>query len=225
MSKAKKSLDSCAWWTATLFVLTILVSSCHRDCDTGNLPTITITDKTKQYFSNFSEESFWELENYSDTLDRDTLVLTNKTSGTNFLYAEKCPDGNYEFIKYKLISKISKDTLSANITTNKNIDTYSLQGKFHNLQFFCQFILTKSTGQIWVNTTFGDTLQSYNTYSIKNKQFNDVVKMTFTQLSPSYPNQAPTYFYSRNIGLIEFIVYDKVASSKKIYWLKNYLIK
>lgn len=210
----------------TLIIIFCLIyfTSCNR-CDNSAATKLYITDKTKQYFANYSEGSYWVFENYADSNDIDTLVLINKSFGTTPRYAEKCIEYNDEYINYNLVSKISKDTLSANVSTNNNIDGFNLGGKYHSLQISCGFTTTKSTGDLWVNTTFGDVLQTYNSYSVLSKQYNDVFAMTFVQLSQSYHDRAPTYYYCRNIGLIEFIIYDEISSSKRTYCLKNYLIR
>jgi hypothetical protein len=208
-----------------IFICILLYLYACRNCENTTPPTVLVTQNTKQFFGNFSEGSYWVFENHSDSTDIDTLKFIKKSSGTIPQYAEKCIDQYNEFIHYKMVSTISKDTLSASLNCNTNMDHFSLQGKYHNLQIGCSFTLVRNTSEIQVNTDFGDSLTIYNSYTIKNKTFNDVFKMKFTQLSRPHPEHAPVYLYSRNIGLIEFSVYDKGKASMKRYGLKDYLIK
>jgi hypothetical protein len=205
----------------SIISLLLFISSCR--CDKEHIYTLTQT--SREYFSDFLQGSYWVYENFNDTTDIDTLTLMNRSAGLEFDYTERHCDGDYhEYVNYQLKSSKTNDTFDIKIWTNLNIDGYSIQGKYHNLNLFCLLNLDKSNETFYVNDYFHDILEFYSNYTIKNKTYSDVVRMTFTQFNPPFPDKAPTYYYGRDQGLIEFVIFDHSANAQKRFWLKNSVI-
>ena len=205
-----------------LIILLILIASCRR-CDKEHV--YTFVQVSKDYFSDFKDGSYWVFENYDDPTDIDTLTLVNKKTGLNFHYTEDPCDGDYyEYADYQLLSKRTNDTLEVSMTSNGNIDQYWLQGPYHHIGLFCPLTITKNGEAFSVNTYAHDTLVHYPTYTVKDKTYNDVVSMTFTQFNISVPERVPTYLYGRHVGLIDFTVFHIAANARKRFLLKEYAI-
>ncbi|MDB5282848.1 MAG: hypothetical protein JWO06_1923 [Bacteroidota bacterium] len=205
----------------SIVIFLFLIASCR--C--GNKPTYLLTLSSQKYFSEFLDGSYWVFENVANANDVDTLTLVNRSDVTNFGYTEKPCDGSYtQQVNYMLISKKTNDTLTVTVHTNANIDLYNMNGKYDSLNLSCELELNKKDETFSVNTYFHDTLNIYKTYSINNQSYEDVVRMTFVQFRPAFPQLAPTYLYAKNVGLIGFTVFEEYTNANKTYQLKSYSI-
>ena len=175
--------------------------------------TYKLMDKTKHYFTNGTNGSMYVYENISDSTDIDTLKIICKTD--EFEKTEYC-ENKYESIKYSLISN-KGDTLKADVHSNGAVDFYTLEGVFHKLIISCPY--TISSGGFLV---YPDTIETLPTYSVRNINYSDVIKITFT-LEYDYENGM--YYHAGNIGLIEFMASDRNGQNAKTYYLKSFITK
>lgn len=198
----------------------LLLSLCFtlfQACDPCKPDTFTVTEKTKQFFLPTANGSQYIYENVADSTDLDTLTVVGSRNGLDFQFVESRCDGDYfEYFKYALISN-RHDTLNIGLGTNPNVDNYSLRGKFHNLNLSCYYWLKKTSEQF--ENYSKDDFETLSTYSIKNKTYTEVIKITFNQFKP-YNGEAPVYYHSKNIGLVQFKAPDQNGQNLKTYYLK-----
>ncbi len=201
-----------------LIVILFTIQSCNR-CDMEH--TYNMTDKANSYFGNFSNGEKWIFKKSSDSTFIDTLTLINKSQELEFSYTETECDGDYfEIITYHLISSSLVDTLTVSLKSGPNIDTYSLRGIYDGTEIACYHDIDKRSGEFGYNSYFGDKLNMLETYTLNGSIYNDVVDITFNQFSPSFPEKAPRYLHSKNVGLIEFEVYNELQNKRINYSLK-----
>ena len=200
-----------------LMIILFTIQSCNR-CDKEH--TYKLTDKTNSYFGNFSNGDKWILKKSSDSTFRDTLTLTNKSQRLEFSYTETECDGDYfEIVTYKLISAGFVDTLNVSLKSGPNIDIYNLRGIYDGIEIACYLDIDKSSGEFKYNSYFGDELNIIETYDLNGMIYYDVVDITFNQFTPSFPEKAPRYLHSRNVGLIEFELYNEHLNKRVNYSL------
>ena len=202
-------------------ILLCLIASCRcRQAETYGF-----SPDAKAYFTEFGAGSYWVYQNEEDQSDVDTLTLLNKTAGVNYEGIENHCDGDFEeYAHYQLLSAKTGDTLYVRNTTNANIDIHLLTGRFHLLPLSCSLNFMKSSGTFSVNEYAHDVLNVYPTLTVLGNTYTDVVSMTFTQVTPVFPEQAPRYHYAKHVGLLEFSVYDEAAGGRKSFALKEYAI-
>jgi len=201
-----------------LFIIIFFtIHSCNR-CDKEH--TYSLTEKTNSYFGNFSNGEKWIFKKSSDSTFIDTLTLTNKSQKLEFSYTETECDGDFfEFITYQLISTRLVDTLTVSLKSGPNIDSYSLRGIYVGSEIACYHDISKSSGEFKYNSYFGDELNVIETYDLNGVIYNDVIDITFNQFSPSFPEKAPRYFHSQEVGLIEFEIYNEILNKRDNYSL------
>ena len=189
-------------------------------CRCGKKHTYFFTTTTRAWFADFGENSYWVFQNEEDPADVDTLMLVNKKTGMEYNFTEQECDGNdFEFAHYGLLSTRTKDTISVTNRARVTLDIHTLAGLYHTFRLFSSIDPLKDDKSFGVNTYAHDSLGIYPTYLLGGKTYSDVMSMTFRQLSPSFPQQAPTYVYAKNIGLIAFSIYDKNTESRKSFML------
>ncbi len=200
-----------------LILILFSIQSCYR-CDKEH--TYNLTDKTKSYFGNFSNGEEWIFKKSSDSTYIDTLTLSNMSQELEFNYTENECDGDYfDIITYQLISSNLVDTLIASLRSGPNIDIYSLRGIYNGVEIACYHDIDKTSGEFEYNSYFGDKLNIIEAYNLNGLIYNDVVDITFNQFSPSFPEKAPRYYHSKNVGLIEFEIYNELLNKRVNYSL------
>jgi hypothetical protein len=184
-----------------------------------------LTDNTKSYFGNFSNGEKWIFNKSIDSVFIDTCILVNKTQYLEFNYTENECDGDYfEIITYQLFSSKLNDTVFIKLKSGPNIDIYSLRGTYDGNEIVCNHDLDKETGEFHYNSYLGDELNIIKEYELNNVVYFDVVDIIINQFSPSFPEKAPRYFHSRDIGLIEFEVYNEFLDKRVNYSLIKRII-
>tara|TARA_B100000683_G_scaffold258510_1_gene281316 strand:- start:1130 stop:1765 length:636 start_codon:yes stop_codon:yes gene_type:complete len=200
-----------------LIIILFTMQSCFR-CDKEH--TYNLTDKTKSYFGIFLIGEKWIFKKSSDSTYIDTLTLSNKSQELEFSYTETECDGDYfEIITYQLISSDLVDTLTASLRSGPNIDIYSLRGIYDGVEIACYHDINKISEEFEYNSYLGDQLNIIETYNLNGLTYNGVIDITFNQFSRLFPEKAPRYFHSRNVGLIEFEIYNELLNKRVNYSL------
>ncbi|MFV0390668.1 MAG: hypothetical protein ACK5KP_02095 [Paludibacteraceae bacterium] len=197
-------------------VIIAVMNSCGFPCKQPE--TYLISELAKSYFSFPLEGSYWVFQNSSDAMDIDTLFLIQRETDYYFQYTEQPCDGDYnEYVNYKLLGKNKKDTIRVSVTTHNNLDFYGMHGSYHNLSLSFFFEVDKHQQTFLAVPDY--TLEIFDSYSVSNTVFTNVVKRASTN-----SNHKQTFCYAKDVGMIEFSIQEENGSTLKSYRIKDYHI-
>ena len=168
-----------------IVILTLLLLSCEKE------ETHRIDPEFKSYFASYKDGSWWLLED-SMNLKLDSLYILD--------YIEKRESSGpkskeyYEIIEYKLYSneKISRAYCGVE---NSGATCFGLKNVDLSTPYFSSFPGICKSNIVENPNCFGCGFEIINNYHVNSFVFSDVIKIW---------NQADTFFYAKDVGLIQY---------------------
>lgn len=215
MVRAARYLFACG----SIFV----IGGCGGPC--GDPKVYTLRSTTMAYVGMFQENSYWIYQCLEDTSIMDTLTLHDRLQRIETLEpaGRNCKPNHAEELSYVLVGSVQTDTLQAWLVS-RNSDAFSIGGTFLGNALQLDGDIDADTDWFVVSEYWNEELTFHEALEVGGQYYDDVVQIR-DPYGYSFPDQVPTFWLARGVGIVQFEQYDELLGERRTFQLKEFFLQ
>lgn len=177
------------------------------------------------YVGMFQENSYWIYQCVKDTAVMDTLTLHDRRQHIEVLGPERrrCKPDHAEELSYLLVSNSQTDTLQTWLASRSS-DAFSIGGTFLGNALQLSGDIDGDTDWFVVSEYWNEELTFHGALEVGGQYYDDVVQIRKPYGYP-FPDQVPTFWLARGVGIVQFEQYDELLGERRTCQLKEFMLQ
>ncbi|HQV51421.1 MAG: hypothetical protein IPI00_04275 [Flavobacteriales bacterium] len=207
---------------AFALILLLVLVGCGGRC--GKPENFALRSTALAYFGPFLDNSYWVYQCVEDTSVLDTITLHGRLHRIVELGSDsRCKPDYSEELSYLLIGGMESDTIRVWLSARRS-DSFYMNGSFLGDQLYLYGDIEGDTDWFYVSDYWNDELVNHGSLAIGGITYEGVVQIKKPWGNP-FPEQVPSFWLARGVGMIQFQLYDETLGEQRTYQLKEYLIQ